>query len=188
MSPLPGILASQITGHLNYNSYESIATVTVGSTAQPTITFSSIPQTYKNLQIRGIARSDRSGSTLTNTFLQINGNSTTPYTHLFRGYSGTPLSGAFTDGTGEGTGYIPAPNATANVFAVQIIDILDYTNANKYKTIRTTSGLDVNGSGLVSLFSSADMSTTNAITSIVLAQGGYNFTQYSSFALYGIKG
>jgi hypothetical protein len=53
MTPMLGIMASQISGHLVTNSYESIQTVTV-STATPSITFSSIPATYKHLQIRGL--------------------------------------------------------------------------------------------------------------------------------------
>ena len=38
------------------NSYESIQTVTVGSGGQSTISFTSIPSTYKHLQIRMLAR------------------------------------------------------------------------------------------------------------------------------------
>jgi len=39
--------------------YESIQTVTVGSTSQSSISFTSIPSTYKHLQIRYISRCDR---------------------------------------------------------------------------------------------------------------------------------
>ena len=41
------------------NSYESIATVTVGAGGTSTITFSSIPTGYTHLQIRGIAQIGR---------------------------------------------------------------------------------------------------------------------------------
>jgi hypothetical protein len=168
-------------------SYESIATVTVGSGGSASILFSSIPSTFKHLQIRGIGRSDRSGATLSNTFLQINGNSTTPYTHYLRGDGTSESASAFQDAGGIGTGYISAVNAGTNMFNAQIIDILDYTNTNKYKTIRTLSGIDVNGSGIISLFSGADMTTTAAITSISLNISTYNWVQHSTFALYGIN-
>ena len=169
------------------NSFESIATVTLG-TSQTTITFNSIPQTYKHLQIRGIARTDRASSLVTNFFIQFNGNTTNPYTHLLRGDGATAISSNFQDNSGSGVGYTSGPNAATGIFSASVIDILDYTNTNKYKTIRSLNGIDANGSGYMSLFSSMDTTNTNAITSIVLTQGGtYNFTANSSFALYGIK-
>ena len=77
---------------------------------------------------------------------------------------------------------------TANAFAVCVIDILDYANGNKYKTIRTIGGYDINGGGQEGLFSNL-WKNTNAITDITIkVVGGSNFAQYSSFALYGIKG
>ena len=63
MAPILGIWASQnysrysITG-----SYESIATVTVGSGGSSYIEFTSIPGTYTHLQIRGILRNTGSSS------------------------------------------------------------------------------------------------------------------------------
>ena len=53
--PILGVIASQITGHLSTNSFESIQTVTVGSGGQSSISFSSIPSTYKHLQLRCFA-------------------------------------------------------------------------------------------------------------------------------------
>jgi hypothetical protein len=68
------------------------------------------------------------------------------------------------------------------------MDILDYTSTNKNKVGRHIGGVDYNGSGGVYLGSSL-YSTTSAISSISLtSNNGQNFLQYSSFALYGIKG
>jgi len=39
-----------------FGSFDSIATTTIGATAASEIIFSSIPQTYKHLQIRGLIR------------------------------------------------------------------------------------------------------------------------------------
>jgi len=57
MTPMLGIMASAISGNLFTPSkdYDSIATVTV-STAVSSITFSSIPATYRHLEIRFIAQ------------------------------------------------------------------------------------------------------------------------------------
>jgi hypothetical protein len=83
-----------------------------------------------------------------------------------------------------------AANNTASVFASGAIDILDYTSATKNKTIRTLSGIDNNGDGTVQLGSGLCFATPAAITSITfnVQSGSANFTQYSRFSLYGIKG
>jgi hypothetical protein len=73
-------------------------------------------------------------------------------------------------------------------FGANIIDILDYANTNKYKTTRTLSGGDNNGSGFVQ-FMSGNWRNTNAVTSIDIFQvDGDTIAEYSQFALYGIKG
>jgi hypothetical protein len=74
----------------------------------------------------------------------------------------------------------------SSVFAANVIDILDYANTNKYKTTRSFSGADNNGSGFVQFMSGLWMNTA-AITSITILPNSDNFAQYSSFALYGIK-
>jgi hypothetical protein len=43
----------------------------------------------------------------------------------------------------------PRNGATANAFGVGIIDILDYANTNKYKTIKSLDGCDLNGAGVI---------------------------------------
>jgi hypothetical protein len=83
--------------------------------------------------------------------------------------------------------YLAPSTASANVFGVAVIDVLDYQNTNKYKTVRTLSGYDNNGSGAVALNSNAWRSTS-AVDTVLLYFGSGNVTQYSSFALYGIKG
>jgi hypothetical protein len=84
---------------------------------------------------------------------------------------------------------VASDNLSANIFSGFVIDILDYANTNKYKTIRYLSGYDANGSGRVGL-GSGSWRSTSAVTSITLQGLEYssNYKQYSSFALYGIKG
>jgi hypothetical protein len=79
--------------------------------------------------------------------------------------------------------------ASANVFGVGVIDILDAFNTSKYKTVRFLDGYDNNGSGLVALRSGLWQST-NAITDITFGPenfGGTTYKQYSTFALFGVK-
>jgi hypothetical protein len=77
--------------------------------------------------------------------------------------------------------------SAANTFSELIIDILDYTNTNKYKTVRTLYGFDSNGAGYVGLNSTL-VPQTAATNQIDIGELTANFGQYTSFALYGIKG
>ena len=78
------------------------------------------------------------------------------------------------------------PTSGENGWAVAIFDILDYTNTNKYTTIRGLTGVDNSGSGRISLTSS-NWRNTAAVTSITLPSEPL-WVQYSTFSLYGIKG
>lgn len=166
------------------NSYESIATVTVGSGDAQTVTFSSIPSTYTHLQIRGFARS----ATATQLDTTFNSDTGSNYSwHSLLGYgTGTEASG----NANQSCITMEATTEATSVFAAYIIDILDYANTNKYKTTRNLAGFDSNGAGRVSI-NSGSWRNTSAITSITLTARGtnsYRFTQYTQFALYGIKG
>jgi hypothetical protein len=187
MSPILGIIASQDYPRVT-SSYESIATTTLG-TATASITFSSIPATFTHLQIRLIARSTRS-SGISQYKLNFNGDTAGNYAgHYFFGSGGAPLVGF--DGASAtyiwGNPIAAASNA-ANIFGVGIVDILDYKDTNKYKTIRALGGSDENGGGYVGFLSGVWMSSS-AITSITIGEPyGANFATYTSAALYGIRG
>jgi hypothetical protein len=177
MSPLLlGILASAGGSR---NSYESIQTVTVGAGGQSSISFSAIPATYKHLQIRALARISTSGGSCPVEF-NSDTNSSNYYQHVLFG------SGA-SAGTGSGNDKTFGFQLDSGQPGGGVMDILDYTNTNKYTTVRTLSGNDTNGGGYITLRSGL-WSNTAAITSITIYPSAGNFTQYSSFALYGIKG
>lgn len=169
------------------NSYESIATVLVGSGGQAAIDFTSIPSTYKHLQIRGIGRSLENNSGLDNPRMRFNGDTASNYNdHGLLG-SGSAASANNAATSYIRIGFFPLLNDLANVYGTSVIDILDYTNTNKFTTTRLLSGADLNGSGYIG-FQSGLWRNTNAITSISLYPSGGNWAQYSQFALYGIKG
>lgn len=187
MAPILGILASQITGHLGpvwtTSDYESISTVTVGSGGSSSISFTSIPSTYKHLQVRFLVR-----STTTNGDVSFFVNSTlfSSRRHTIFG-DGTTASGG--SDTANAIARQTQSTDTASTFAVSIIDILEYANTNKYKTIRELGGFNTNGSGALNMTTML-IQNTAAITSVKLepytASG--SFAEYSHFALYGIKG
>jgi len=175
---------------LSSTAYESIATSTVGSGGSSYVEFTSIPQTFTHLQIRGIARSTfNNGSDGVGLVIQFNSDTTTNYGEHHLDGDGSSATAGATINTAT-----PQPNISAgsglgaNIFGASVIDILDYKNTNKYKTVRGLTGYDNNGSGRARLASSLWRSSS-AVTGILLKPGGTgNFVQYSSFALYGIKG
>jgi len=189
MSPIPGIVASQITGHLVTNSFESIQTVTVGAGGQSSISFTSIPSTYKHLQVRWLGRQSGANTGYA-VNLRINGTSSANYTyHRIRGNGSAASASAATSQTGIEVGATSAANSTAGMFGAGIIDILDYTDTNKYKTIRSLQGTDQNSSTDSNIFFHSGFltSSTSAVSQIDLIPDGTSFVQFSSFALYGVK-
>ena len=185
--PILGIVASAISGSLA-TSYESIATTTVGVGGSSTITFSSIPATFKHLQVRLIGRTNRSDQN--GDFFQTTLNSDTGANyswHFMRG-NGTGLTtNAGASNTMMETNRIPGSLITASVFGGIVIDILDYTDTNKYTTLRSIGGFDGNGSGEI-FVNSGLWQNTAAVTSITFTNSGSRtIQQYSHFALYGIK-
>jgi hypothetical protein len=177
--------------------FESIATVTVGSGGQSTIVFSSIPSTYKHLQVRFMAQSNRS-SFVDNLEMYVNSDQSANYSvhYLIGDGANAPSS----TGAANASGFIStsqnlgSSSGTPNAFGVGVIDILDYSNTNKHKTLRGLWGLNLNTADSSSSFgrlgiSSGNWRNANAISSITFYPTlGTSFTQYTSFALYGIKG
>jgi hypothetical protein len=188
--PILGIMASQISGHLfgPTGAYDSIATTMVGGGGAASVTFSSIPATYTHLQIRLIARTD-SGST--QGFIRLTYNNVTSANYTEHGLFGDGSTISANGASGDVSGIVQRTaggTSLANTFGAVVIDVLDYASTNKYKTERSLGGVDLNGAGGLGLYSTALYSTTNAITRIDLTPNSGSFVEYSSFALYGIKG
>ena len=111
--------------------FESIATTTIGTTSTSSITFTSIPQNYTHLQIRGITlTSNNYGSDVKMNFNSDTGNNYSVHGLYGQGSGATASYSALSNGyvivglQGQTAG--PSPFVT---------DILDYTNTNKFKTI-----------------------------------------------------
>ena len=184
MSPILGIIASSRLAAVG--DYESIATATTTG-GESSVTFSSISSTYQHLQIRWIARN---GEPYVGSWAQLTFNgSTSGYVqdHRIEG-DGASASAGYSAGTSYIQLFRPSgANASANVFGVGVTDILDYTNTNKYKTLRNLGGVDNNGNGFIA-FSSGLWQNTSAISSITIQAAGSTYTTNCHFALYGIKG
>jgi hypothetical protein len=193
--PILGIYASSMQPALNASSYDSIATVTVGAGGSSSISFTSIPSTYKHLQIRGILRSN-SANNYDNVSLRFNSDSGSNYaSHYLAGNGASASAYAWTSAAQIESFYTAGGGGISNMFSATVIDILDYANTSKYKTTRHLNGFDNNGTGAFDfakgavLLSSGLWQNTSAISTVTLSVTvGGNFAQYSTFALYGIKG
>jgi hypothetical protein len=170
-------------------AYELISTSTASGATS--ITFSSIPQTYKHLQLRFVAKSDTTSTGYCLPAFRFNADSGANYAiHEFFG-DGTNIQAQalLSRNAGQFAQLIDSYNST-NQFGSSILDIFDYTSTTKNKTTRALGGYGPgNGDERISLFSTAWFNTA-AITSITLlfATYGGNFVSGSRVSLYGIKG
>lgn len=166
------------------SSFDSIATITPSS-GTTSITFSSIPDTYKSLQIRTFANNIASNTSANITF---NGVTTTTYDyHFLNGDSSSVSANYFTNETKiQLQGYFQL--SSTSTFAAGIIDIIDYASTSKNKTLRAFYGRDANGSERYISLNSGLWRNTSAINSITIARAtGSGFDTGTTFALYGIK-
>jgi hypothetical protein len=161
--------------------------VTVGAGGNSSVEFTSIPQTYKHLQIRALTRDGQAGTEFNNSLMRFNSDSGSNYASHSIGSNGS---------AGFGTGYAnlssinlglysAASGNVSGLFASSVIDIFDYSDTTKFKTTRTLTGGDGNGFGIITLTSGLWRSTS-AITSIQSPSATY--AQNSQFGLFGIKG
>ena len=170
---------------------ELISTIRVGSGGVASVTFSGIPQEYKHLQIRSIANDSRASNAVSNIEIRFNGDTGSNYSSHYLYANSTTTSSGFEGASQTRAFYarIGGNTIAANCFGASIADILDYTNASKYKTVRVLSGVEDNTTNTTQLwFSSALWLSNSAVTSITLLPITANFKQFSRFSLYGIRG
>jgi hypothetical protein len=165
-------------------SFESIATYTVGSGGVTNVEFTGIANTWKHLQIRFFVKPNASF----HLGMQFNSDTASNYSrHRLWGSGSSPLN---VEGSAN-TSYMEAMYINYNdstTTGAGIIDVLDYANTSKYKTIRNLHGSDFNGGGRLEI-NSGNWRSTSAVTSIKFyTTGSETMNQYTQFALYGIKG
>ncbi len=184
MSPILGIWASSKFTQADTGAMFPLQVFTVGAAGASSITFSNIPATYSHLQLR-YSVNGTSGSP-GRLRMRFNGDTTTSYSYHYLAGNGSN-TGAGGGGTFDMISLSVGISQSSTTMAVGVCDILDYANTNKNKTVRTLTGQDLNGSGGIELWSNGWFKT-NAITSISFFMDAGNISQYSSIALYGVKG
>lgn len=157
------------------------------ATSSTQLTFANIPQTFTHLQLR-ISGRDASATSVNSGFIVFN--------NAFADYAAHSVFGNGSSAGSTGTTaqvliplpVLPGASASANIVGSVIVDVLDYTNTNKNKTVRAIGGSDLNGSGQVSMTSGFRIDTS-AVTYITV--GGaftspYQFAAGTRVDLYGI--
>jgi len=167
------------------NTYVAIATVTVGSGGAADIEFTSIPQTYTDLLLVISGRKTTSG--VTDLGLRIN-SLTTGYNFRSIGSNGSTV----TNGNFTNFSYyyqedaLQGSDSTASTFSSSQVYIPNYTSSNN-KVFSGDAVTENNATTAYTRMSAADISTSSAISSILIKPGTGNWAQYSTATLYGIK-
>ena len=161
------------------------STVTVGSGGASSIDFSSIPSTYTDLVLKVSAKTNRTDYYYTNGYVRFNGSSSgLSFRDLYGEGSGTPSSNS----NGSVLYMRNAGSVTSSTFQSYEMYIPNYAGST-YKSVsvdnvienNATTGMDQLQAGLW-----AGGSAINQIT-LYASDSGYNFVQYTTASLYGIK-
>jgi hypothetical protein len=182
-----------LAGNPGYDPAATFLIQRVTGTGGFSLTFTSIPQGYKHLQIRGLFRDGRTVNTV-DVPISISFNSDTGsnyISHTLRGNGSTVTSDS--SGTISSIYVYDAgvtAGTTAGIFGGSIIDIHDYSSTSKYKTVRGFAGGDAAtaSTNFKTSLSSGLWLSTNAINSITLTSIGNGIATGSTFALYGMVG
>jgi len=189
--PILGITASSILKVSDTGVMFPLQNIVVGSSGASSISFNNIPSTYTHLQIRAFCQTNRGTYGTDSYYLKFNSDTGSNYNSGFLRGNGSSAA-AYHFSSAQTSIEIGSASGTtvSSSFGGAVIDILDYANTNKYKTVRVLSGVDINGTiagygGFAYLTTGLWMSTS-AISSI---QFSFDNTvqRYSNFALYGIK-
>jgi hypothetical protein len=166
------------------NTFTLIEAKTLGS-AVSSVTFSSIPQTYTDLQLVVSSRMSNSNVEAYNN-IRFNA-STSNYSGKYVVGDGASPSSGSSPGSGVLT-YTNGASTTSSTFGNYSVYIPNYTSSN-YKSFSIDSVSENNAATAYAILVGGLWSDTAAITSIVLNDtvNSANFVSGSTFYLYGIK-
>jgi hypothetical protein len=173
------------------SDYVALSTYVVPAGGVSSVTFAGIPnnEKYEHLQFRILARTDVSsaGHNIGHYLRFNNASSSYKWHELFTVGSGTVS--AYTDSSQfiYTATYAPRGGDTADIFSSQVVDIFDFNNLSKYKTVRTFAGSTTDSYGFVGLMT-GHYQSFDAIHTVKFFPESGNFAENSVFSLYGIKG
>lgn len=172
------------------SNFFKIATVTA-SGGETSLSFTSIPSTYKHLQVRVIYRDTASASGSASATVNFNNDSGANYDfHQVRANNSTVNAFSYVSYNSmsmQDFGILAGSGT--NLFGAGIMDIVDYTSTSKYKTVKMFGGQNANSSSTSyeMAISSGLWTSTSAITSMTFGSGYTSFAAGSTFSLYGVS-
>jgi len=160
-------------------SYVSLGSVKLASN-QTSVTFSSIPATYKHLEIRLFQRKSAGGNDA--LLMHLNGDFTNGnYAYYSFGGDGTAFVQSIVDNAGIGS-------TRSNGWNTTVITIPDYASTAKVKSYQSLSGSSSQTESCIFYVGTAWDNTSAVNTIRLTVSDGNPFITGSVFALYGIKG
>lgn len=150
------------------------------STSAASVTFSSLPATYRDLKFIISAKAVEATGVIR---MRLNGDSGANYNYVSMSGNGSATHSGSASGFNQITLSEQYNNITTSNFNLIAIDFLDYSVTDKHKSmlIRT------NESSLTTQALAARYASTSVVSSILLYPGGFtNFAAGSTFYLYGI--
>jgi hypothetical protein len=164
------------------NTFQLIASSTVGSGGAASIDFTSIPSTYTDLCLKVSARFS---STSGDVGIKLNTSTASFSRRVLRGNGSAASS---TSGSDNFIGGAVISTQTANTFSNMEIYIPNYAGSTN-KSISADSVQENNATEAFAFMVASLRSNTDAINGITLYDfsSGTNFVQYSTAYLYGVK-
>jgi hypothetical protein len=165
------------------NTFELIASSTVGSGGAANIDFTSIPSTYTDLCLKVSLRSNRSND-YENINLRFNGTSTNLSSRRLTGTGSMAQSNAYASNI-----YIQVNGntTTSNTFASTDIYIPNYAGSNN-KSVSADTVMETNATAIEMALVAGLWSSTSAINQVTLLPlDGTLWLQFSTAYLFGIK-
>lgn len=159
----------------------------ITSGSQSTVTFSSIPNTYRDLIVRVRGRGD-TGSTFTSPLLRFNGDTSSNYDYEDAHWFGSATSfGQTTGASSLLLGYIPAGSSNTGLAGITETLIADYRGTVFFKSTNTllSGPLSTSSNAFGGGQFSGSWQNTNAITAVEVLLSAGNFVNGSVVSLYG---
>lgn len=165
------------------NTYELIASSTVGLLGATDITFSSIPATYTDLILKFSLRTTRLAA-VDDIIFDFNGSTANFTVRRIIGTGSGVSSAAYSSGM---MAFSDAASNAASTFGNGEMYLPNYASS-AYKSISVDSVTEDNATAAYSFLTAGLWSSTSAINSIKMrSDNSATFVQYSTAYLYGVK-
>jgi hypothetical protein len=153
-----------------------------------TVTFASIPNTYRDLQVR-VRGAGAAAASFVNVGVQFNGDAGANYDFQENVTNNTtPGGSANVAQTSVAIGYLPAASGVANLGGGAEATIFDYAGSTLFKDVLALKGVRLSGSasGYFAGMVWGSWRNSNAITSVTVVLSSGAFAAGSTVSLYGI--